>query len=153
MSNNVFSPAERAMQNKKILELKLAGWRQSDIATELGLSPVVVSLRLRKSIEQVIVPAAEDLRKEEIARLDKYLKALEADIEEMRLPKDRAAAVNTAVRVAERRAKLLGLDMPTQIEVKHEMQGSIEAEIERLSAELAMPVSITESDDFSGKTE
>jgi len=149
------TPEQRAVQTAKVLELKLAGWRQDQIATELGLSEQVVSVRIKAALNAMVQPASEELRKEEIARLDKYLKALDDQIENGALTHDqrgneyvdeskRAQAIATAVRVAERRAKLLGIDMPSQLEVKHEHVGSIEAEIAKLAAELAMDVTASD---------
>lgn len=153
-----FSLAERVIQQRQCLDLKLAGWRQEDIAVHLGLTDMIVSDRIAAALNAHVQPAAEQLRKEEIARLDKYLKALDKIIERGAIAYSnkgdeyvdeakRSQAVATAVRVAERRAKLLGLDMPQQIDIKHEHTGPIEAEIERLSAELALNVTPTVESD------
>jgi hypothetical protein len=153
------TPEQRAEQQAECLKLKLAGWRQDQIAEQLGLPEQTVSMRIKKALNSMVQPAAEELRKEEIARLDKYLKALDEVIEHGAVTHDqkgnsyvdeakRSQAISTAVRVAERRAKLLGIDMPQQIDVKHEHIGSVEAEIAKLAAELALNVTASDESEI-----
>ena len=107
------NPAQVAEQQESCYELKLAGWSYQRIATETGLAVGTVHNRIQARIEQRVQPLADELRAIEVDRLDRYLAKLDAQIQE-----DRSLArnVEVAVKVAERRAKLLGIDAPEKVE-------------------------------------
>jgi hypothetical protein len=69
-------------------------------------------------------------------RLDIAQAAIWGDIINGATPEDRARGVQALVRIMERRAKLLGLDMPTkaQIEVTNYDTATIDSEVARLVA-------------------
>jgi orotate phosphoribosyltransferase-like protein len=93
-------------------ELRVAGMTQMQIGTRLNISQSVVS-RLLASAREDAVTATKDIAgeatTEQIARLDRMLLAL---WEKVRNGNERA--VEAALRVEERRAKLLGLDAATR---------------------------------------
>lgn len=69
-----------------------------------------------------------DLRDAEVDRLDSYLAAIAPQV-----AKGSLLAIDRAVRISERRAKLLGLDAPTRLTITDE---ALEAERERLKGEV-----------------
>ena len=105
--------AKIAAQQIQCYELRLTGMSIDGIAAATGIPRSTVSDRIQSHIKLQIQPLADELRAIEVARLDRYLEKLDAQIQE-----DRAVARNTevAVKVAERRAKLLGIDAPEKVE-------------------------------------
>src|SRR5262249_22712876 len=97
--------AERRVQ---ALKLRQGGLGYAAIAQALGVSlaqahnDVTRSLADLKAIEQ---KEAEDLRQLMCLRFDRWLDRLDAKIE-----KGDAKAIQTAIKIEERRARLLGLD-------------------------------------------
>lgn len=102
-----------AEQQEHCYDRRLAGWTLQAIADETGLAIGTVHKRIQARIEARVQPKADELRAVEVDRLDRYLKRLDEQIEQ-----GYAIARNTevAVRVSERRARLLGIDAPQQVE-------------------------------------
>lgn len=100
-------------QEVRCYELRLAGKTFRQIAVETGLAVATVHKRIEAHIAQRVQPLADELRAIEVDRLDRYLVALDAQIQEGRAV---ARNVEVAVRVSERRAKLLGIDAPEKVE-------------------------------------
>jgi len=103
--------AEIVEQQKKCYDLRLSGHSIRAIAEKLDIPRATVQRRLDAECEAQVTPGAEAVRKMELDRLDKWMLALENRI----LDGDHQA-ITTAIKVAERRAKYLGLDAPTQID-------------------------------------
>jgi hypothetical protein len=68
-----------------------------------------VQRRLQSEIDMKVQPLAKEVRAMELDRLDHYLAKLDPGVEG-----GDPVSINTALRVGERRSKLLGLDAPTQ---------------------------------------
>lgn len=107
------------------LQLRLEGQSFRAIAATTGLSVGTVYTRIRDAIDLEVNPKAEELRAIECERLDSYLARLAPKIAD---GDDRA--INTAVRIGERRSKLLGLDMPTRVDATLETHEVTERDIE-----------------------
>lgn len=135
-------------------ELRVAGMTQMQIGTRLNISQSVVS-RLLASAREDAVMATKDIAgeatTEQIARLDRMLLAL---WEKVRNGNERA--VEAALRVEERRAKLLGLDAATRKAVDLTSGGAPLAYhvtipvVQRIDADSdapAAPVAAPDSDD------
>jgi len=113
-------------KQRQALELRKAGATFEMIAKQLGYAgrqgaAMAVEVALRRITER----PAEELKKLDMERLDMLFLYL--------MPKIRAGdafAINAALRIMERRAKLLGLDMP----IEHKIDGKIEVESPDLSA-------------------
>ena len=108
------------------LELRKTGATFETIAKQLGYAgrqgaEKAVAAALRRITEK----PAQELKKLDIERLDGYLLALST-----RIKVGDTFAINTALAVLGRRAKLLGLDMP----IEHKIDGKIEMESPDLSA-------------------
>jgi hypothetical protein len=86
--------------------------------------------------------AAEDVRELETQRLDAMLFALRTKIKQ-----GDVRAIDTAIRIADRRAKLLGLDAPTRNELCGHNGGPIAIEDARERLLLALARFSAEPDD------
>lgn len=98
-----------ALRRKRALELRLQGRMLWEIATELGVTAGAVSRMLTQTLEKIEVEnleSAERLRTLEMVRLEKIGEALYWRAEQGELP-----AVDRYLKVRERYAKLLGLDL------------------------------------------
>lgn len=146
---------ELAHDKTRAVEMRLAGKRWDEIAERISEStgrPTTADTVRRWVNDQLastLNEAAAELRAQEVAKLDKYLAALDDIIEHgAESPyggsdggfytdeSKRIQAIAAATRLSQRRAKLLGLDAPTQVEVATTFEGTIEQEIARLNAEL-----------------
>jgi hypothetical protein len=120
--------AERRM---RAFELRKAGASYREIAKQLDVDVHTIHGDLQAemvAIHQQTAEQADELRALELARLDGMTSGLWPQVREGIAP-----AVSAAVRVSERRAKLLGLDAPTTS--KTEVTGSLGVYAERLAAE------------------
>jgi len=96
-------------------ELRLAGKSFRTIARELGCTPSGAHGAVSRALDRTLSSANEHaahLREVELARLDAMLtglwdRAISGDV----------PAVNAALRIAERRSRLLGLDAPERREL------------------------------------
>ncbi len=103
--------AIETVQQTRAFHMKLDGYTHAQIAAELGISKGTVANRLAAAQAEYVTPALEEWRTLECQRLDSYLLSLHSQIRSGSIP-----AIQTALRIAERRAKLLGLDAPVQVE-------------------------------------
>jgi len=120
---------ELAELRKQAFELRLAGHSQKAIGDMLGRDHSTISRWIQVEIENMIVPRVEALREQESARLDLLLTKLEPKI-----ARGDVNAINAAVRISERRSRLMGLDAPVKVEHRNITVDAIDAEIVRLSA-------------------
>jgi hypothetical protein len=109
MANNISATEKQA----KALALRKAGVSYVGIAEALGYSSgsgafKAVSAGLKKTLQE----PADELRKLELARLDDMLKAIASHVSAGSL-----TAIDRAIKIQERRAKLLGLDAPSRQDV------------------------------------
>jgi transcriptional regulator with XRE-family HTH domain len=123
---------EQAALRAQAFDMRLAGHTQQAIAERLGRDRSTISRWLQVEINNLIIPRVEELRRVETERMDSYLRALEEGI-----VKGDVKAINAALRVSERRARLLGLDAPVKIESTVITLEMIDREMARLNAELA----------------
>lgn len=130
-------------RNTRIWKLRLQNWTQRQIADEVGLSQAQVSAILAEMIQERKEEASEALRQFEVGKLDTLERAMldvlardhltiqggkvvretyvDEDGEEhpgepYRDDGPAMAAVDRLLKIAQRRAALLGLDSPTKIE-------------------------------------
>lgn len=108
------------------LELRKIGASFDAIAKQLGYrSRQAAAYSVDAALKRITSGPAEELKKLDVERLDGYLLALST-----RIKAGDTFAINTALGVLARRAKLLGLDMP----IEHKIDGKIEMESPDLSA-------------------
>lgn len=98
-------------QEIQCYELRLAGKTYRQVAEATGLSVGTVHTRISAHLAQRVQPLADELRAVEVDRLDRYLAKLETELDA-----DPIRAIPVAVKVSERRARLLGIDAPQQVE-------------------------------------
>lgn len=110
-----FTREQRIELRRRAWELRIAGLTQQQIGAKLGISQSIVSrmlARARADATEATQNIAATATTEQIARLDRMLTAL---WEKVRNGNERA--VDTALRIEERRARLLGLDAAVRKEV------------------------------------
>ncbi|MGP4008172.1 sigma factor-like helix-turn-helix DNA-binding protein [Streptomyces sp. 4N124] len=107
--------AKIGKEQAECLELRLEGLSFRAIADQTGIPLATVHERVTAAITAEVSPLAEQLRAIECERLDLYLTRLK-----VRIDKGDTHAIQTALRISERRSKLLGLDMPQRIEANLE---------------------------------
>ena len=110
-THNAVPEPEQLDRELKVLELRRAGLTWQRIAVQVGYADHSGAyLAYKRALKRVIQQPAEELRQAEIDRLDRlqlaaWPKAMQGD----------NSAIATVLRIMERRAKLLGLDMPVKI--------------------------------------
>ena len=98
-------------KDQRALELRQEGHSYESISEQLGYSTRSASYKaVMRRLRDVDRPAVSMLRELEVQRLDAMLYAVWDDV----LQGD-ANAVHTALRISERRSRLLGLDAPHSI--------------------------------------
>jgi hypothetical protein len=128
---------ETLAKEAKVLEMRRGGFTFDLIATRLGYASASGAYKAyHTACNRIVYAEVAETRNVEMDRLDIAQAAIWGDIINGATPEIRARAVLTYVRISERRAKLLGLDMPTkaQIEVTHYDSSTIDAEVARLVA-------------------
>jgi hypothetical protein len=104
-----------AQQTMQIMQLRVAGWSVWQIADHLGVSTPTIHNQIVEQLaswRDMTQEMSNELRELELQRLDEFLRAL--------WPKCQLGnprAIETALKVSERRAKLMGLDAPEKREV------------------------------------
>jgi predicted transcriptional regulator len=133
----------------QVLKLRRVGFTFDLIAKELGYSHASGAQKAYvNACKRIVRSDVEEIRKEEQDRLDIAQTAIWQGVLRGDVP-----SVSALIRIMERRARLLGLDMPTkqQIEVTNTDGNTIDAEVARLVALLdsgkasALDTSISES--------
>lgn len=125
--------AATAERRGKAIAMRLAGLDYETIAQRLGYASRGAACQdITRALEANVAEqnrSADVLRQEELQRLNR----LQAGVWQAAVSGD-TKAVDTALRIIDRRCKLLGLDAP----VRHEVVtlDAIDAEIRRLTAEL-----------------
>jgi hypothetical protein len=125
--------AKTAQRRTEAIKLRLAGVDFDTIATRLGYaSRGAACTDINRALEQAVAEqtaSADVLRHEELQRLDR----LQAGLWTAAAGGD-TKAVDSVLRIIDRRCKLLGLDAPQRHEVI--TMDAVEAEIKRLTAEM-----------------
>jgi hypothetical protein len=119
----------------KVLEMRRGGLTFDMIATRLGYAGASGAYKAyQTACNRIVYSEVVETREIEMDRLDIAQAAIWGDLINGATPEVRARAVFAYIKIAERRAKLLGLDMPTraQIEVTHYDRETIDSEVARL---------------------
>lgn len=127
----------------RALDLRRAGLSYQQIAKEVGWAAESSAFRaVKRALERSLKEPAEAVRQFESERLDDWLLKLMPAIE-----RGEPRSIEVALKISERRSKLLGLDMPSRSEVAVEVLDgtAIEAEVMRLASMLDEPA---QEDDF-----
>jgi len=121
--NNV-SLAERRM---KAYDLRLRGRTYRQIGAELGISYTQAMKDVKARIDEVELPGVEEIRKQEVDRLMRYLDALDT-----RIDNGDDKAIKIALSVSERLTRMLGVDMPTVSVTEHVEKSQMDLDIAEL---------------------
>lgn len=135
MSQKRVRPTKNDMREKTLrcLELRRAGMTYDQIAERIGYkSAAAVYTLVKDALDKSMQEPIEDVRRLEIDRLDRlelavWPKAMNGDL----------GAADRILKIAERRARLLGLDAPSKQEVEvtaYKGGTDIDREVERLAA-------------------
>lgn len=112
-NNTAAAKAVRMQRQQAALELRRSGLGYVEIGNQLGIGKSqahrLVTAALKEAAEQINAEA-DELRAEEISRLDGMLRGLWPDAR-----KGNVGAVDRVLRIMERRAKMLGLDAPMKL--------------------------------------
>lgn len=129
---------QRKMQ---IMQLRVAGWAIWQIADHLGLESFTVHNLIIEQLSDwrdMTQEMSTELRELELQRLDEFLRALWQKIQG-----GNTRAIETALKVSERRARLLGLDAPEKREVTLDASVQTLSHIELLSEYERLGIPIT----------
>jgi hypothetical protein len=139
----------------RALELRLAGASYAQVGMALGVNRSRAYRIVMRALDRLIREPAEQVRQLELARLDqlwveayRVLRRQHPVISAGKVvvhpdtgqpledPAPVLSAIDTLLRIMERRARLLGLDAPTQKTLTVLSEDVIDQEIARLTAEL-----------------
>lgn len=125
---------ELLAKENQVIELRRAGITWAKIAEQTGYAGPAGAFRAYQRVaERFIRPNLEELRDMELDRLDRlqaavWGKALNGDVR----------SLDAVLRIIDKRAKLLGLDAPKEVNLKAEVatydRDSIDSEVARLVA-------------------
>jgi len=150
--------AEAARRRAQVLQARLTGASFEDIGRQLGVSDTRAHQLYVDAMRRTVREPADQLRAAEVQRLDllqltatRVLRAAHVVIQGGRVVVDRQgrpypdhgpvlAAIAALLRIAERRARLLGLDAPARVDANLRGEvyslSAIDEELARLHAEL-----------------
>lgn len=158
---------ETAERDAAACRLRAQGLTYPDIARELGFGNAGHAYQsVQRALVAIVQEPAEELRRIELDRLDMlwrtalevmrdtHLMTQHGRVVEFRGvplkdPGPKLAAIDRLLKVMERRARLLGLDSPKQVEIF--TLEAVQAEIARLEAELALTSQLEELDEITGE--
>jgi hypothetical protein len=110
--SNQMNKEQKADRDRRIINSRLAGASYQQIATTLGLSIGLAHKVVKAHLAETLLATrmdAEAIRQQEAARLDQ----LQAAVWSAAM-KGQISASQQALRIMERRAKMLGLDTPNE---------------------------------------
>lgn len=119
-------------REQEVIRLRRQGMQWDDIAKAVGYSAPSTAYEVyQRALKRIVKEDVEAIRELENTRLDTALSAIWPQVLAGDLP-----AVQTLIKVMDRRAKLNGLDMPTRIqaEVVSYDGNTVRAELERILA-------------------
>lgn len=125
-------PARIAELRYKITVMRLEGHTPRDISRNLGVALETVQRHLAAVFNSLTAQKAEQAKQLELDRLDSYLVALAPGIA-VGDPK----SIAQAIRISEQRAKYQGLHAPVKTETTVITIDAIDAELEKLTQQLA----------------
>jgi len=124
----------------KALQMRREGFSYPEIASKMGITQAGAFqcvMRVLAAFEDDIKELVPSVRQIELQRLDYYLSKLKE-----RINQGNDKAIGSALRIQERRAKLMGLDAPVEISHSGEIQlipdDQLDTEIHQLATSLGM---------------
>lgn len=127
------TPPDLIDKEREVITLRRAGYTFDDIATQVGYATASgAHAAFQRALKRTLIEAGiEELRATELDRLDRLQAAVWGEA-----MTGNPKAIETALKILDRRAKYLGLDSPIKQEIKVEVAdaGSIDREMELLLA-------------------
>ena len=111
----------------EILRLARQGWQCQAIADKLGIARLQVYRLIQAALADAVIARKEEvahLTELELQRLDAMTKGVSEAAE-----KGNSRAIDSALKIMDRRAKMLGLDAPTKQEIAGDNGGPLEIRI------------------------
>ncbi len=101
--------------------MRVAGHRPVAIAGALGISDAYARKILEERLSAIPIEDVEAVRKIELERLEKSTQRIEAYASKLVDGVFSKDAIELELKVADRRAKLLGLDAPSKLTLQHQL--------------------------------
>jgi hypothetical protein len=121
-------------RDRQTLNLRIAGVDYDTIADRLGYANRSGPWKaVQRVLDNTLRAPAEDIRSLELARYDAWTRAIAGECS-----KGNLGAITVALRISERRCRLLGLDAPTLVKVDIEARVRAYAEQLGLNPDLAV---------------
>jgi hypothetical protein len=147
--NTTGNNAREAEEALRCFQLRLRGLSYRTIAAETGMSAATVYRRVEEHLSATVTPAADAVRAMELERLDDLAartyavlvgehplvqngRVIYQDDVPVRDPRPVLGAVDRLIRIQERRARLLGLDMPARMDATVHKVGPEDIELTQL---------------------
>jgi hypothetical protein len=106
-------------RERDALELRIAGHDFETIGEMVGLSEDGARRAVDRSIDRITAAAAERVRDLELLRLDSMWLVVWSFVTDEELSADeRLRAIDRALKIAERRARYVGLDEPVKLDIR-----------------------------------
>lgn len=118
---------QRQDKINRAYELRLTGSSYRDIGERLGVSHVTARKWVTEHLESVTLPLVDEVRKQEVDRLTRYLDRLDLRIED-----GDDKAISLAIKISESLRKLLGVDVPVVSTVEHVEVSAMDMDIRAL---------------------
>lgn len=118
---------QRADKINRAYELRLKGRTYREIGEALGVSHVTARKWVTEHLESVTLPLVEEVRKQEVDRLTRYLDRLDERVDE-----GDDKAIGLAIKISESLRKLLGVDVPTVSITEHHEVSAMDLDIRAL---------------------
>lgn len=142
-ANAARNKTQVAEEQIRCYNLRLAGLSLDLIAKATGLSKGTVNNRINAEIKDRVTPLAEEVRQMQLDRLDSWLVKLTEQIKQGRSV---ARNVEVAIRVEERRAKLLGVDEAERADITVHQVDQRDLELSEMLREAKAQIAAEESE-------
>jgi hypothetical protein len=113
-------------------DLRIRGKTFRQIASELGIGTGTAKRWVDEVFEWKTLPLAEEIRKQEVDRLLRYLERLDTAIES-----GDEKSIGLAIKISERLCKMLGADVPVVQTVEHVEKAQIDKDIQKLLEDMS----------------
>lgn len=118
---------QRQDKINRAYELRLKGRTYREIGEALGVSHVTARKWVTEHLESVTLPLVDEVRKQEVDRLTRYLDRLDERVEE-----GDDKAIGLAIKISESLRKLLGVDVPVVAITEHHTVSALDMDIRNL---------------------
>ena len=118
-------------KRNRAYDLRLSGKTYRQIGMEMGVSHVTAQNWVKDYLAEVTLPLVDEVRKQEVDRMQRILDRLEARADE---GDDKALALQ--LKVSERLCKMLGADAPQQVQVEKTEVTQVDVAIRELMSDM-----------------